>query len=181
MEAAIKSRYVGAVPSLFHRTPHPSFPLQVYLKMGSASSKSHRFPPRPSWSSSDPFRTPRLPQELLDEIMDHLAGDSISLRRCSTAARALVPSCRRHLFSRVVFRPHNLPSWKTTLPNPSTSPAIYTREMRIHLASDAPIQLAEYMPYFSNVRDLALIGGRCEDSEWTSSIGRLPASIRSLR
>lgn len=112
--------------------------------------------------------------------MDHLAGDSSSLRRCSTAARTFVPSCRRHLFSRVVFRSHNLPTWKSTFPDPSTSPAIYTREMRIHLASDAPIQLAEYMPYFANVRDLTLIGGRCESRDWISSIGRLPTSIRSL-
>jgi len=112
--------------------------------------------------------------------MDHLADDSISLRSCSTAAGTFVPSCRRHLFSRVVFRSHNLPSWKTTFPDPSTSPAPYAREMRIHLASDAPIQLAEYMPYFSNVRDLTLVGGRCENQEWISGIGRLPTSIRSL-
>ena len=52
--------------------------------------------------------------------------------------------------------------------------------MHIHLASDTPTQLAEYMPYFSNVRDLALIGGKCEGHEWISSIGALPASVRSL-
>ena len=52
--------------------------------------------------------------------------------------------------------------------------------MRIHLASDAPTQLEEYMPYFSNVRDLTLIGGKCENREWISGIGRLPTSIRSL-
>jgi len=52
--------------------------------------------------------------------------------------------------------------------------------MRIHLASDTPIQLTEYMPYFSNVLDLTLVGGRCETREWISSIGRLPTSIRSL-
>ena len=91
-----------------------------------------------------------------------------------------MPSCRRHLFSRVVFRPHNLPTWKITFPDPSTSPAVYAREMRIHLTTDAPTQLAEYMPYFSNVRDLTLIGGNCDGREWISSIGRLPASIRSL-
>ncbi|KAF9646910.1 hypothetical protein BDM02DRAFT_2861371 [Thelephora ganbajun] len=146
--------------------------------MGSISSKpSLRFRLQ---SSSDVSKTPRLPQELLDEIMDHLADDFISLRRCSTAARTFVPPCRRHLFRRVVFRPHNLPTWKTTFPDPSTSPAAYTHEMRIHFASDVPTQLAEYMPYFFNVRDLTLIGGRCENRDWVSSIGRLPASIRSL-
>jgi hypothetical protein len=113
--------------------------------------------------------------------MDHLADDSITLRRCSTAARTFVPSCRRHLFNRVVFRPHNLSTWKVTFPDPPASPAAYTREMRIHLASDVtPAELAEYMPYFSNVRDLTLVGGRCENREWVSTIGKLPPSIRSL-
>ena len=144
--------------------------------MGSASS-FFRSRPHPS---NDVPRIPRLPQELLDEIMDHLADDSISLHRCSTAARTFVPSCRRHLFKRIVFRSRNLPTWKATFPDPSTSPAAYTREMCIHLASDAPTQLVEYMPYFSNVCDLTLIGARCEDREWIPSIGKLPTSIRSL-
>jgi len=52
--------------------------------------------------------------------------------------------------------------------------------MRIHIASDTPTQLAEYMPYFSDVRDLTLIGGRCHKHEWISGIGRLPTSICSL-
>lgn len=145
--------------------------------MGSFSSKSPRFRLQPS---IDTPRTPRLPQELLDEIMDHLADDPTSLRRCSIAARALVSSCRRHLFRRIEFWPHNLPTWKRTFPDPSTSPAAYTREIRIQLASDAPTQLADYMPYFSNVRDLTLIGGRCETYDWVSSLGNLPTSIRSL-
>ena len=89
-------------------------------------------------------------------------------------------SCRRHLFSRVVFRPHNLSTWKITFPDPPTSPAAYTHEMCIHLTTDTPTGLAEYMPYFSNVRDLTLIGGNSENRKWISSIGRLPSSIHSL-
>ena len=145
--------------------------------MGPASSKPCRFRPLPS---PDVSKVTRLPQELLDEIMGYLADDYASLRRCSMAAGIFVPSCRRYLFRRVVFRSHNLPTWKSTFPDPSTTPATYTREIRIHLAPDTPTKLAEYMPYFSNVRDLTLIGGRCETHEWVSNIGRLPASIRSL-
>jgi hypothetical protein len=52
--------------------------------------------------------------------------------------------------------------------------------MHIHLVPDAPTELAAYMPYFSNVRDLTLIGTRCENREWIPNIGRLPPSIRSL-
>jgi hypothetical protein len=150
---------------------------QIYDRMGAVSSNSRRFRPA---TSIDVTNTPRLPQELLDEIIDHLADDSTTLRFCSMAARSFVQSCRRHLFSRVVFRPHNIPTWKTTFPNPAMCPAPYTREMRIHLAAGAPTQLAEYMPYFSNVRDLTLIGGRCENGDWIPSIGALPTSIRSL-
>ena len=145
--------------------------------MGAVSSASRLFQPV---TSKDATNTPRLPQELLDEIVCHLADDTISLRLCSMAARPFVQSCRRLLFRRVIFRPHNLPTWKSTFPNPSISPAVYTREMRIHLASDEPIQLAEYMPYFSNLRDMTLIGGRCENGDWIQSIGPLPTSIRSL-
>ena len=47
-----------------------------------------------------------------------------------------------------------------TFPNPSTTPAVYTREIRIHLAPGTPTELIEYMPYFSNALDLTLIGGR---------------------
>lgn len=145
--------------------------------MGSTLSKSHRISHPPS---NDASNTPRLPPELFDEIIDHLSDDSITLRRCATAARTFVPSCRRHLFHRVVFRAHNLLTWRSTFPDPSTSPAQYAREMRIHLAVDAPINLSEYMPYFSNVRDLTLIGGRCENGDWIPAIGTLPPSIRSL-
>ena len=145
--------------------------------MGAASSKSRQLLHGPS---SEVTNIPRLPQELFDEIIDHLADDPTSLRRCSIAVRSFVQSCRRHLFRRVVFRPHNLPAWKATFPHPSMCPAAYTHEMRIHLAPEAPIQLAEYMPYFSNVRDLTLIGGRCEIRDWIPCLGRLPSSIRSL-
>ena len=112
--------------------------------------------------------------------MDHLADDPTSLRSCSIAARAFVSSCRRHLFRRVEFWPHNLPAWKATFPDQSTSPAAYTREIRIHLASDAPTLLADYILHFCNVRDLTLVGGRCENYDWVSSLGNLPTSTRSL-
>ena len=158
-------------------SPQTSLSPHFYCQMGTLLSKSRRTNLK---SSNNASRTPRLPQELLDEIIGHLADDSASLRLCLMAARAFVPSCRRHLFRRVVFRPHNLPTWKTTFPNPAISPAAYTREMRIHLAPDGPTQLAEYMPYFSNVREMTLIGGRCENGDWIPSIGALPTSVRSL-
>ena len=60
------------------------------LGMGPASSKPRRFRPLPS---SDASRTPGLPRELLDEIMDHLIDDytSSSLLYGCEDLRAIVP------------------------------------------------------------------------------------------
>ena len=92
----------------------------------------------------------------------------------------VVASCRHHLTNQIVFRFYNAPTWEITFPDPSTSPAPYAREMRIHLATDAPTRLAEYMPYFSDLRDLTLIGGKCANRKWISRIDSLSTSIRSL-
>ena len=42
---------------------------------------------------------PRLAQELLDLILDHLHYDPGSLKRCALTSQALLPTCQRHLFS----------------------------------------------------------------------------------
>ncbi|KAK0207163.1 hypothetical protein DFS33DRAFT_648285 [Desarmillaria ectypa] len=54
-----------------------------------------------------PFRLaimqPSLPQELLDEIIDRIQDDILTLRACSLAARSFVPSSRKHLYSHVII------------------------------------------------------------------------------
>ena len=42
---------------------------------------------------------PRLAQELLDFVLDHLHYDKESLKRCALASKSLLPTCQRHLFS----------------------------------------------------------------------------------
>lgn len=42
---------------------------------------------------------PRVAQELLDLILDHLHHDSETLKRCALASKSLLPTCQRHLFS----------------------------------------------------------------------------------
>jgi len=42
---------------------------------------------------------PRVAQELLDRVLDHLHRDSESLKQCALASRSLLPTCQRHLFS----------------------------------------------------------------------------------
>ncbi|KAI0343403.1 hypothetical protein BDW22DRAFT_1167653 [Trametopsis cervina] len=40
----------------------------------------------------------KLPQELIDRILDNLAHDSVALRSCSFVARSWLKQCRHHLF-----------------------------------------------------------------------------------
>ena len=42
---------------------------------------------------------PRLAQELLDLVLDHLHHDPESLKRSALVSKSLVPTCQRHLFS----------------------------------------------------------------------------------
>lgn len=42
---------------------------------------------------------PRVAQELLDLVLDHLHHDSEILKRCALASKSLLPTCQRHLFS----------------------------------------------------------------------------------
>ncbi|KAK0499381.1 hypothetical protein EDD18DRAFT_1069479, partial [Armillaria luteobubalina] len=46
---------------------------------------------------------PYLPQELIDEIIDRMQDDFRALRACSLAARAFLPSSRKHLYAHVII------------------------------------------------------------------------------
>ena len=84
---------------------------------------------------------PTLPPEILDLIVDHLGGEPITLKLCCLVSNLWVPRTRRHLFARVEFDPEKSPieSWMKTFPDPSNSPAHYTRSLSI---SDLPILAA---------------------------------------
>ena len=75
-----------------------------------------------------------LPPELLDHIVDHLHDEPSALRACCIVSRSWVPRARIHLFARVKFRTSIFPieSWMKIFPDPSNSPACYTRTLVIH-------------------------------------------------
>ena len=84
---------------------------------GFAGSEADRLtPPSPS---SPHLMSPYFPQEILDEIVDVIAGGSYPLtpptRRilqdCSLVAKAWVRRSQKHLFAYVSLTPENLPSW----------------------------------------------------------------------
>lgn len=47
---------------------------------------------------------PRLPQELVDHIIDHLNDDLVSLRKCALVCQAWLPASRYHLFAKVSLK-----------------------------------------------------------------------------
>lgn len=49
--------------------------------------------------NTDNCGRPRVAQELLDLVLDHLHCDSETLKRCALASKSLLPTCQRHLFS----------------------------------------------------------------------------------
>ncbi|KAF7377783.1 hypothetical protein MSAN_00201600 [Mycena sanguinolenta] len=61
---------------------------------------------------------PVLPQELIDEIIDHLANCSDHLRTCSLVSRAWVPRCRSHLFKTCRLYSHSVVGFRDILSVP---------------------------------------------------------------
>ncbi|KAJ7207456.1 hypothetical protein GGX14DRAFT_455538 [Mycena pura] len=60
------------------------------------------------------------PRELADEIIDHLAGDSNSLKACSMIGRVWIPRSRLHLFEswKCVLLPRNIRGFHEILQSP---------------------------------------------------------------
>ena len=76
------------------------------------------------------------PFEILEYIVDFLHDDGKALRQYSLVSKAQIPLARKHIFSVVKFRtPDEINKWKTAFPDPSTSPAFYTRTLFINCPS----------------------------------------------
>ena len=75
---------------------------------------------------------PLLPVELLDHIVDYLHDTRDALKSCRLVSRSWAPRTRKHLFANVTFYDaKDLQSWKNMFPDPSTSPACYTKNLTI--------------------------------------------------
>ena len=74
----------------------------------------------------------RLPTELLDHIADLLHDTGEALTNCCLISKSWIPRTRRHIFADVAFlTDEDLESWKETFPDPSKSPAHYTKNLSI--------------------------------------------------
>ena len=95
--------------------------------MGSISSKAKRL----ASTKAKVVVTPRIPQDIIDEILDHLVTDSGAryLRTCALVSKSWIPSCRRHLFRVGSFTAASLREWLKKFPVPEDSPAHYVRDI----------------------------------------------------
>ena len=105
---------------------------------------------------------PDLPAELVEKIVDLLRDDADTLKRCCLVSKSWIPLTRKHLFANIEFRsPEMLQAWKDTFPDPSTSPACYTKSLRVPVYSD-DITLADaeeggWIPTFSQVERFVMV------------------------
>jgi len=144
--------------------------------MGSKSSKTKR---RPPVKTNTVAVRARIPQEILDEILDYLAADSdlSSLRSYSLVSRSWVPSCRRHLFHTIHFNSRKaVLSWGEAFPVPEGSPARHVRDLYFSTGDSFYETLSAYTPWFTNVERVTLL----RDGRWIPTFWRLPQSVTSL-
>ena len=146
--------------------------------MGSKSSKAQHL------TSTKPGVTIKLPQEIIDEILDHLTADSDLrfLRSCALVSKSWVESCRRHLFYTILFTSKDMAKWLKAFPVPQQSPARHVRDLRFSLGGyyGAPEEFFRCTPWFTNVKKMTLLGhGGFRPLLMPLSV-RLPQSVTSL-
>ena len=101
-----------------------------------------------------------LPQETLENIIDHLHDDQETLKECCLASKSFVIRARKHIFAVVHFGTQSdLEAWKKTFPDPSNSPAHYTRALVIRcpeVVTAADATEGGWIPTFSRLVHLEL-------------------------
>jgi len=118
-----------------------------------------------------------LPCEILDHIVDLLHDHKITLKRCCPVSKSWVPRTRRYLFAEVEFRvAKNLETWKRMFPDPSTSPAHYTKALFI---GGPKVITAVDVEADSWVRGFSRVSGRGWEAAFDQVGGFLP-SVKSL-
>jgi hypothetical protein len=76
--------------------------------------------------------SPRLPEEILDHVIDHLHKTQDALRNCCLVSKSWIPRSRKHLFADITFpTEESLRSWKQTFPDASISPARYAKILSV--------------------------------------------------
>lgn len=115
--------------------------------------------------------TPRLPQELVDHIIDHLHDAPLTLSNCSLTSRTWLPTSRLHIFSKIVFKASPL----------YTAPPNELCKRLYHLLTSTP-------DIISNIRELEICegsptGGAASpgcSTTWVATERTLPPLLKML-
>ena len=127
---------------------------------------------------------PRIPQDIVDQVLDHLAADSDiqSLRACALVSESWTQPCQHHLFHTVVFASRHMDRWFEMFPVPEESPARHVKDLHVEIGWDDPVpdRFFECTPWFTNVERVYLLGHMAPPSSLKPSSWKLPESITSL-
>ena len=155
--------------------------------MGSKVSKAKR----PTHSKTEKGIAPRIPLDIINEILDHFANDSDlrSLRACALISKSWVQPSQHRLFHTIFFAPWSATKWLKTFPVREASPAHHVRHLylRIGLVVRIPKEFFKCIPWFTEVDRMTILGhggvplgsGGVSSSP-EPSFWNLPKSVTSL-
>ncbi|KAF9780904.1 hypothetical protein BJ322DRAFT_1082335 [Thelephora terrestris] len=100
---------------------------------------------------------PFLPPEILDLIVDHLYNEPTALKACCVVSKSWIPRSRRHIFARVKLdTARATESWAKAFPDPSDSPAHYTRNLWVYGHGVASADVLPWIRSFRHVQKLTM-------------------------
>ena len=109
---------------------------------------------------------PHLPAETLDHIVGYLHDTEDALRSCCLVSKSWLPRTRKHLFVNIELpTEESLELWQETFPDPSTSPARYTKILFVgclYVVTAADADAHGWIRVFSSVEHLE-VGTRIQD------------------
>ena len=125
-----------------------------------------------------------LPAELLDVITDLLHDSRDTLMSCCLVSKSWIPRTRNHLFADIAFHlPSHLQSWKTMFPEPSTSPARYTKSLTINYSlavTGTGADVDGWISSFSHIVRFAIHIDRVDDCKSLVRFYGFSPAIKSL-
>ena len=130
-----------------------------------------------------------LPAELLDLIVGLLYDSTDALKSCCLVSKSWIPRAQKHLFASIkISTPRMLQSWKTVFPDPSTSPARYTKALFIRYSPKVAVAAREegsWISTFAHVVRFELDTLDMIDANWSgfhlAQFHGFSPAIKSLR
>ncbi|KAJ6612353.1 hypothetical protein B0H10DRAFT_2192487 [Mycena sp. CBHHK59/15] len=120
-------------------------------------------------------RSPALPPEVIDLIIDNLHRDSSILRTCGLVSRDWLASSRHHLYSGVCLPRRNLNTFLNLIKSPYNTFLFRLRGLHVVGFLHAEIvQLWPLLPAFSYLRSLHIYGKLLSVDDDSLEIKRLP-------